>query len=272
MNLKSELEKEDKAGEEYWSSVWKNTDLPESLNPAEKKLNNHIVREYNRVFTKVLGNYDIKGKKILEVGCGNSVWLPYFAKAFNLIPSGLDYSEVGCGQEGRIFERDGVKGDVYCADMFNPPSELVGQFDIVLSMGVVEHFEDTSGAISALKKYLKPGGMIITTIPNNTGLLGWLQKIINRPIYDIHNIIDKDDLVKAHRDNGFEIVFQDYVVAFGLHVNLDEKDGPVKNLKLKKLVVKILSLISSIEWMFELCFFRLPSSKLFSPGVIVIGK
>ncbi|MBS1765571.1 MAG: class I SAM-dependent methyltransferase [Bacteroidetes bacterium] len=262
----------DRAGEDYWSLVWKNTPLPESINTDDKKLSNHILRAFDKVFKSVLGKYDLKGKRIIEVGCGNSVWLPQFAKSYNLIPTGLDYSEFGCEQERKIFQRDGIIGDVYCADMFNPPEELIGKFDIVLSMGVVEHFDDTSEAIKALKKYIKPDGLIITTIPNNTGLLGWLQKVINKPIYDIHNIIDKNDLESAHLKNGFEIIFSRYVVSFGLHVNLDEKEKPVKNLKFKKIIVKGLSLITSVVWMFESMFFNLPVSKLFSPAVIIIAK
>ncbi len=270
---KSDIEEtKDRAGEDYWSSVWKNTELPEPINPLNKGLKNHIIIEFDKIFKKVLGNFDLKGKKILEVGCGNSVWLPYLSKTFNLVPTGLDYSEFGCEQERRIFQRDAIKGEVYCADMFNPPVELLGSFDIVLSMGVVEHFDDTSAAIMSLKKFLKKDGMIITTIPNNTGLLGWLQKIINKPIYDIHNIIDKEDLEKAHFKNNFNVIFSEYVVGVGLHVNLDAKDEPVRKLKLKKWIVKVLSLITTCFWFFEMNIFRIPPSKMFSPAVILIAN
>lgn len=270
---KSDIEEtKDRAGEDYWSSVWKNTELPEPINPLNKRLKNHIIIEFDKIFKKVLGNFDLKGKKILEVGCGNSVWLPYLSKTFNLVPTGLDYSEFGCEQERRIFQRDAIKGEVYCADMFNPPVELLGSFDIVLSMGVVEHFEDTAKAIKAMKSYIKPDGIIITTIPNNVGLTGWLQKLINRPVYDIHNIIDKNDLEVAHRENDFEIFFSEYVVSVGLHMNLDVKDKPIKNLKFKKIIAKGLSVITSVVWLFEKYIFKLPSSSFFSPAVILIAK
>lgn len=272
MNKSKVEETKDRAGEDYWSSVWKNTALPEPINPLNHQLKNHIIKEFDKVFKKVLGNFNLKDKKILEVGCGNSVWLPYLARTYNLVPTGLDYSEFGCEQERRIFQRDAIKGEVYCADMFNPPSELLGSFDIVLSMGVVEHFDDTAAAIMSLKKFLKKDGMIITTIPNNTGLLGWLQKVINKPIYDIHNIIDKEDLERAHLKNEFDIVFSEYVVGVGLHVNLDAKDEPVRNLKLKKWVVKVLSLITTFFWFFETHIFRIPPSRKFSPAVILIAK
>lgn len=266
------IETVDKAGEDYWSEVWKNTPLPEKIVSGDNQLKNHILRAFEKVFKENLPQLDLKGKSIIEVGCGNSVWLPYFAETFDLIPTGLDYSEFGCEQERKIFQREGIAGKVYCADMFNPPSELLGKFDIVLSMGVVEHFEDTAKAIKAMKSYIKPDGIIITTIPNNVGLTGWLQKLINRPVYDIHNIIDKNDLEVAHRENDFEIIFSEYVVSVGLHMNLDVKDKPIKNLKFKKIIAKSLSVITSVVWLFEKYIFKLPSSSFFSPAVILIAK
>jgi len=62
---KSDIEEtKDRAGEDYWSSVWKNTELPEPINPLNKRLKNHIIIEFDKIFKKVLGNFDLKGKKM----------------------------------------------------------------------------------------------------------------------------------------------------------------------------------------------------------------
>jgi len=69
------------------------------------------------------------------------------------------------------------------SDIFNPPQELIGAFDVVCSFGVLEHFEDSVNTINAFKKFLKPGGILITTVPYLKGATGILQKIMNKPVF-----------------------------------------------------------------------------------------
>jgi hypothetical protein len=72
----------------------------------------------------------------------------------------------------------------------------------VATVGVVEHFVDTSRCVAACSRFLKPGGVIITMIPNMRGMLGWLQKRIDRQIFDGHVALDPTQLAAAHRDAG----------------------------------------------------------------------
>jgi len=62
---------------------------------------------------------------------------------------GLDDSPLGVEQTLARLRRSGIDGEVRCADLFDPPSEWLGAFDIVSWFGVAEHFRDTSAAISA---------------------------------------------------------------------------------------------------------------------------
>ena len=98
---------------------------------------------------------------------------------------GIDYSENGCIHSKRILEQQGIAGEIVLGDFFNPPKEMYKKFDVVVSFGVVEHFQETAECLKALRKYLKPGGIIITVIPNMAGLIGTLQRILNKKIYDI---------------------------------------------------------------------------------------
>ena len=119
------------------------------------------------------------------------MWLPYFAKEFAFEVYGIDYSEIGCQQAKQILEYEGVNGKIVCADFFSPPGSMLKAFDVVVSFGVLEHFEDTTACIAAFSKFLKPGGLLITNIPNLCGLNGLIQKMINRSIFDIHVPLDK---------------------------------------------------------------------------------
>ncbi len=154
----------------------------------------------------------MKGATLLEIGCACSSWLPYFAKEYGFEVSGIDYSEIGCEQERQILYRAGVQGSIICADLFHPPDNLIEVFDVVLSMGVAEHFEDTSRYIQAVMRYMKKGGIVITIIPNMTGIIGWAQKTANRRVYDIHVPLTTEDLKRAHYDSGINVLTCDYLI------------------------------------------------------------
>ncbi len=117
-----------------------------------------------------------------------------------------------------MLEREGVKGEVYCADFFSLPPEVVGRFDVVISLGVVEHFERTGEAVGAMARLLKPGGRMFTHIPNFTGILGAYQKLLDRDMYNAHVPLSPESLASAHREAGLEIESCHYFLPICLEV------------------------------------------------------
>ncbi len=262
----------DKAGEKYWSKVWADTQLPTSIDVKSGALNNHINIIFHQAFAEVFNGISVEGKSLLEVGCGNSVWLPYFSKQYKLKVDGLDYSEYGCTQARQILKRDNIEGEVFCGDLFNPPAQLIGKYDYVLSMGVVEHFSDTTIVLKSLSSMLKEGGVLITTLPNHSGLLGFVQKILNKPIYDIHKILDKQDVENAIDSAGLMAIECKYLVALSLHVNLDAKDEPLRFLGVRKVITKSLSILTTFVWFLESKLGKFPNSKMFSGAIFTVAK
>ena len=94
----------DKAGKAYWDQRWKDGPLPKAVNPRQRGLNNYVHRKFHEYFTSIFSSFDTKGKKLLEVGCARSAWLPYFANEFGFEVWGVDYSESGCEQARRILQ------------------------------------------------------------------------------------------------------------------------------------------------------------------------
>ncbi|WP_437955891.1 methyltransferase domain-containing protein [Sorangium sp. So ce119] len=202
----------DKAGKAHWSRVWSQRSIPKPVDPRARGLRQYVLQAFHRQFVRAFEGMETKGQRLLEVGCGRSAWLPYLAREFGFQISGLDYTEIGCEQEREILARAGIPGEVVCADLFDPPERLVGAFDVVVSNGVVEHFEDTAGCLRACARYLRPGGRIITEIPNMCGLVGWVTKLTDRANYDVHVPLDREALVRAHRDAGFNVLWSEYVL------------------------------------------------------------
>ncbi len=80
-------------------------------------------------------------------------------------------------------------------DLFNfQPKE---QYDLVLSCGLIEHFNDTKDIISRHLSFLKPGGTLFITLPNFTGVNGWVQRKFDKSNYEKHNISSMDPSLLA---------------------------------------------------------------------------
>jgi 2-polyprenyl-3-methyl-5-hydroxy-6-metoxy-1,4-benzoquinol methylase len=216
----------DKAGKHYWDKAWGTYDMPKEVNPRDGGLPNHINRRFHEYFCQIFSEANTQGKKILEIGCARSVWLPYFSKEFGFNVTGIDYSEIGCQQAMQVLSKAEVKGEIVCADFFSPPGSMLKAFDVVVSFGVLEHFKDTAACVAAFSKFLKPGGLLITNIPNLLGLNGLIQKVVNRTIFDIHVSIDINTLKRAHQINGLRIISCNYFLFanFGV-LNLENLRG-----------------------------------------------
>ena len=259
----------DKAGKEYWTNFWKKTPLPYPFQFESGKINDYPNKILHNIFSRILKDKKGKEIKLLEIGCGNSVLLPYFAKNYGVHISGLDYSEFACKQSERILEREGIPGSIVQGNAFEPTADMIEKFDIVCSFGVVEHFEDTEGTIKAFSRFVKPGGMLITSIPNLVGATGLLQKIMNKTVYDIHVPMDKHQLENSIRKAGLELFFSEYFLAISFAVTLEGRDGNrIAFFGIKKFILKSMRYASKIIWAVENITRPLHASKLFSGGII----
>lgn len=71
-------------------------------------------------------------------------------------------------------------------DLFKYQPET--QYGLVLSCGLIEHFNDTKCIIEKHLSFLKPGGTLFITLPNFTGVNGWVQRKFDMNNYEKHNI------------------------------------------------------------------------------------
>ncbi len=176
----------DGAGIGCWDCVWHQAALPPPFDPERRGLNHHVTKKLHAHFQLVLRNCETRGKQLLEIVCGNSVFLPYFSNYFGFEVSGIDYSEFGYETSRRLLRRECVAGEIYRADFFEPPECLLSRFDVVVSLGVVEHFQNSIPRVTGCSRFVRSGGISITLIPNLLGLVGNLQKLLARSIYNIH--------------------------------------------------------------------------------------
>ena len=192
----------DKAGEQYWTKVWDGTRLPLPIRVDGCGPRAWFYREFHHLWEDHLPPAGESTIRLLEIGCAQSRWLPYFARQWGYAVAGLDYSELGCLQSQALLDREGVAGEIFHQDLFSPQPHQLASFDLVFSNGVVEHFDDTGAVLRQMAAYLKPGGLMITLVPNLAGWLGGLQKLVSPEVMAIHRPLTREELAEAHAAAG----------------------------------------------------------------------
>ncbi len=132
------------------------------LNWFEKMVMNSPIRPiYQRKEARLmleLGG-DIKGSKVLEIGCGRGVGIeiifdlfnPLYVEAFDFDPNQIRLAEQ------RLSGRYQSRIKLYEGSATKIPSKD-NQFDAVFDFGALHHIRDNSIALNEISRVLKPGG------------------------------------------------------------------------------------------------------------------
>ncbi len=132
-----------------------------------------------------------KGKRLLEVGCAGGKWLIYFHKTFGYSITGCDFSEAGCAMARENLESAGINGTILNQDFFS----LAGQYDVLYSAGLIEHFADPKDVLEKFVTLLNPSqGVLISTVPNLAGLSGLYHRLLKRETFKTHRVITLEEL------------------------------------------------------------------------------
>lgn len=164
----------------FWENYW-----DKNLEGREKKRTSILVEDIYRVFNKYLPkNSDLS---ILEIGGAPGEYLIHMTRNFGYSANSMDYSEVGNKMTLENFEKVGLEVELFEQDLFaeKKTSKL---FDIVYSLGFIEHFEDTNNVVRKHLDYLKPGGILLLGVPNLTGVYGWFLKHLSPSYNETHNL------------------------------------------------------------------------------------
>ena len=105
------------------------------------------------------------GRTALDVGCGAGLLTEPLARlgahvtGIDAAPELIEAARTHAGQSGLAIRY--VDGEV---------AELGGTFDLVTALEVVEHVADPSSFVRTLAERLAPGGLLLMSTPNRTGL------------------------------------------------------------------------------------------------------
>ena len=117
--------------------------------------------------SEILKELSWKNKKVLDVGCGTGYFTYHAAKkGANVL--GIDYAEEGINIAKKKYKHKNLKFEKL--DVKN----VKEKFDIIVSIGVMEHMDDPYQVLKLLKSRLTPKGKIIITTPNWTNPRGYI--------------------------------------------------------------------------------------------------
>ncbi|MEO2064623.1 MAG: class I SAM-dependent methyltransferase [Christiangramia sp.] len=122
---------------------------------------------------------DVKGKKVLDLGCfqGNSLSMYLAQNASEYI--GIDLSEKAVEHlNGRL--KDISTANAYAVDFLSDEFKEK-DFDLIYAYAVLHHFKDVDELISKLNEKLAPDGKIISYDPTTTSKPIWLIRKLYRP-------------------------------------------------------------------------------------------
>lgn len=143
-------------------------------------------------FKEVLREISWRNKKVLDVGCGTGRFL-YLATKRGAMCAGVDYSN-----EAIKIAKEKYKHPNLSFQELDIAEKLSGKFDVIVSIGTLEHQDNPLSTLKLFKKHLNQRGKIIITCPNWTNPRGYilmtLNYIFNAPVTlaDLHYLTPKD--------------------------------------------------------------------------------
>lgn len=166
----------------FWKAFWE----------SRKGLIFYIKPNYvfGDILAKLIAEKNIKNA--IELGGFPGYYATYLKKYQGLDTTLFDYY-IHQDLINQLLEKNGLKpGDIHIieADLFNYQPEKL--YDMVLSFGLIEHFNDTKAIIETHLQFLKPGGVLFITLPNFKSVNGWVQRNFDKENYDKHNINSMD--------------------------------------------------------------------------------
>lgn len=236
-----------------------------------EKMNNYVeYLQWHVLYPQFLMNR--QGQSVVEIGSAPGKHLVMLKERFGLAPFGIEYSENGVLINRQNFAEYKIpEENVIWADFFSPDvqKKFKNFFDIVLSRGFVEHFQYPQEVIDKHLQLLKPGGLLIVSIPNFRKINYLLARLFIPSVLPLHNleIMDKKNFTKLFYSNRLEMLYCDYfgIFTFNLFGKAEKKFWQIilNQLQNFQLVLNLVFRSKDYKKRYE--------TKFFSPYLIFVG-
>ncbi len=249
-----------------WVQYYENKSL---FNKVKRNINLHV---FDKEFIDIIQKFLIKRSTFIEMGCGNSNWLPYVCERYGCEVSGIDYLEKACSlAKKKLMESLCNHYQIFFGDFNELFMSIHKKFDVLMSYGVIEHFQAPQEILSVFSKYMNDNSTIITHCPNTTGLCMAIQKWIDNEVYEGHQRFSLEEFIKYHEVCGFEVLYAGYIGYLSFN-NLDFSCYGKKGLLIKGFIKVFNShLVLATYLLKRMGWFKIQNRKL-SGNMVVVAK
>jgi 2-polyprenyl-3-methyl-5-hydroxy-6-metoxy-1,4-benzoquinol methylase len=147
---------------------------------------------------------DGKSQKIMDIGCGNGVFLNVAFKNGWKQCVGIDVNR----RYSSIYKK--TKGIQFISGNFDSldPDKLGADYDCLSMWAVLEHLYDLTGMLKIIKKLLRNNGLFLVFVPNVESLATRLMREMSPTFNWMHvSYFSRRSLLELMKINNFENVF-----------------------------------------------------------------
>jgi 2-polyprenyl-3-methyl-5-hydroxy-6-metoxy-1,4-benzoquinol methylase len=222
----------------HWEERWERIREPKEIRRDTKHpVNSELIKIFDAYLPQQTG------LNILEIGGAPGQFLAYLAKEFGYSANAIDYSTTGCDKMQEAFENANLDVTIYNRDVFGDLSDL-RSFDIVFSMGFIEHFSDLESIVGKHVGLLKKQGILLLGVPNYRGISQAVLKRLAPRKLSMHNLetMDIKSWESFEKKYGLKTIFKAYIGGFNPGSFRRCENRTLKNLLIRFLfkVVRVL--------------------------------
>jgi len=142
-----------------------------------------------------------EGTSVIDFGCGNGTVLGIWGRAFGIIGTGIEIREEACSNAGELIADLGLSDtvQVFLADASSYETEDE-TYDVAVSFGASQIWGGVSNAISSMKNFIDPEGVIII------GERYWkCDHVAAEFAREWPEIMTEYEILQSARENGYDI-------------------------------------------------------------------
>jgi 2-polyprenyl-6-hydroxyphenyl methylase/3-demethylubiquinone-9 3-methyltransferase len=151
----------------------------------------------------------VKGKRILDIGCGGGILSELLAQKGATV-TGIDASEAGIETAKLHLYESKLTIDYEACTVESYLEKNPAPFDIIVCMEMLEHVPDPASILKAAARLLKPSGILVTSTLNRTptaflkAIVGaeYLLNLLPKGTHHYHKFIRPAELTQSARMNG----------------------------------------------------------------------
>jgi SAM-dependent methyltransferase len=125
----------------------------------------------HRILVRAFRRSGVPVRRALEIGCGHGV-------ARNMLERDFDFHVDGCDLDRTALAKAKAgRGQLFVYDILDQAPSLLGHYDAVFLLDVIEHIRDDAAFLSAALRHLRPGGLWVINVPASLRLFSDYDRV-----------------------------------------------------------------------------------------------